>query len=123
MRKGVLVIIQTNPSQRGLSSTPHLGPDQLGNSQRRPSECSQRDEGMRVTVFSSNQPRHLNLARGLAKFTDTVYFVSEVNTVFPGKVSGFFQKTEVMQDYFSNVIQSEKKIFGDFGLGLNDILL
>jgi len=45
---------------------------------------------MRVTVFSSNQPRHLNLAREFAQFADTVYFVSEVNTIFPGKVSGFF---------------------------------
>ena len=68
---------------------------------------------MKVTIFSSNQPRHLNLARECAKFADTVYFISEVNTIFPGKVSGFFQKTEVMQNYFNNVIESEKKIFGD----------
>ncbi|MDG2266342.1 MAG: formyltransferase family protein [Candidatus Marinimicrobia bacterium] len=76
---------------------------------------------MRVTVFSSNQPRHLNLAREFAQFADTVYFVSEVNTIFPGKVSGFFQKTEVMQDYFSNVIQSEKKIFGDVDFLPNNV--
>ena len=41
--------------------------------------------------------------------------------VFPGKVSGFFQKTEVMQDYFSNVIQSEKKIFGDVDFLPNNV--
>ena len=76
---------------------------------------------MRVTVFSSNQPRHLNLAREFAKFADTVYFVSEVKTVFPGKVSDFFQKTEVMQDYFSNVIQSEKKIFGNVDFLPNNV--
>ena len=76
---------------------------------------------MRVTVFSSNKPRHLNLAREFAQFADTVYFVSEVQTIFPGKVSDFFQKTEVMQDYFSNVIQSEKKIFGDVDFLPNNV--
>ena len=76
---------------------------------------------MRVTIFSSNQPRHLNLAREFAQFTDTVFFVSEVNTVFPGKVSDFFQKTEIMQDYFSNVIQSERKIFGDIDFLPNNV--
>ena len=76
---------------------------------------------MRVTVFSSNKPRHLNLAREFALFADTVYFVSEVQTIFPGKVSDFFQKTEVMQDYFSNVIQSEKKIFGDVDFLPNNV--
>ena len=76
---------------------------------------------MRVTIFSSNQPRHLNLAREFAQFADTVYFVSEVNTAFQGKVSDFFQKTEVMQGYFSNVIQSEKKIFGDVDFLPNNV--
>lgn len=76
---------------------------------------------MRVTVFSSNQPRHLNLVREFAQFADIVYFISEVNTVFPGKVSGFFQKTDVMQDYFSNVIKSEKKIFGDVDFLPNNV--
>jgi len=76
---------------------------------------------MRVTVFSSNQPRHLNLAREFAKFADIVYLVSEVNTVFPGKVSDFFQKSEIMQDYFSNVIQSERKIFGDVDFLPNNV--
>ena len=76
---------------------------------------------MRITVFSSNQPRHLNLARKLSQFADIVYFISEVNTVFPGKFSGFFQKTEVMQDYFANVIRSEKKIFGDVDFLPNNV--
>ena len=68
---------------------------------------------MKVTIFSSNQPRHLNLARVFGQIADEVFFVSEVNTVFPGQVADFFQKTEVMQTYFTHVISSEKKIFGD----------
>jgi len=68
---------------------------------------------MKVTVFSSNQPRHLNLAKEFAKICDEVFLVSEVNTVFPGQVSDFFKKSEIMQTYFQNVIESERNIFGD----------
>ncbi len=70
---------------------------------------------MKITLFSSNQPRHLNLAKELGKIATEVFFVSEVNTVFPGKIDDFFKKTEVMQRYFANVINSEKKVFGDIG--------
>ena len=66
---------------------------------------------MKVTVFSSNQPRHLNLVKELSKIVENVYFISEVNTVFPGKVNDFFRKTDVMQKYFYNVMNSEVKIF------------
>ena len=68
---------------------------------------------MKVTIFSSNQPRHLNLALEFSKVSDQVFFVSEVNTVFPGQIEDFFKKSEVMQTYFQNVINSEKNIFGD----------
>lgn len=70
---------------------------------------------MKITVFSSNQPRHISLAKELGKIADEVFFISEVNTVFPGQIDDFFKKTEVMQRYFANVINSEKKVFGDIG--------
>ena len=60
---------------------------------------------MKITLFSSNQPRHINLARELGKIADQVYLVSEVNTVFPGKVADFFKKSDVMKRYFENVIK------------------
>ena len=68
---------------------------------------------MKVTIFSSNQSRHLNLALEFSKVCDQVFFVSEVNTVFPGQIQDFFKKSLVMQTYFQNVINSEKNIFGD----------
>ena len=37
---------------------------------------------MKITLFSSNQPRHLSLANKLANFCDELYFVSEVKTLF-----------------------------------------
>jgi methionyl-tRNA formyltransferase len=70
---------------------------------------------MRVTIFTSNQPRHLNLAKELSNIFERVYVISEVNTVFPGQVEDFFRKSDVMQAYFQNVIDSEKKIFGEIG--------
>ncbi len=68
---------------------------------------------MRVTIFSSNQPRHLNLAKEFSKISDEVFFISEVKTLFPGEVDDFFKKSEIMQSYFKNVIASEKKFFKD----------
>ena len=68
---------------------------------------------MKITVFTSNQPRHLSLIKDLANIADTVYAVIEVNTVFPGERADFFKKSDVMQTYFSKVIASEKKFFGN----------
>ena len=68
---------------------------------------------MKVTIFSSNQPRHLSLAREFAAISEEVFLISEVNTVFPGQVEDFFRKSKIMQSYFENVIATEKKIFGD----------
>lgn len=68
---------------------------------------------MKITLFSSNQPRHINLARSLSRIAETVFFVSEVNTVFPGRVSDFFHKSETMQLYFQQVINAERCVFGD----------
>lgn len=67
---------------------------------------------MKITVFTSNQPRHLYLIQQLASICDEVYAIQECNTVFPGQVQDFFNKTPVMQEYFKRVMQSEKDIFG-----------
>ena len=76
---------------------------------------------MKVTIFSSNQPRHLNLAREFLKVSDQVFFVSEVNTVFPGQIDDFFTQSQVMQTYFKNVINSEKNIFGEIRFLPNNV--
>lgn len=71
---------------------------------------------MRITVFTSNQPRHLSLIRELAGISDEVFAVIEVNTLFPGKRADFYNRSEVMQRYFSKVIRSERKVFGKIAL-------
>lgn len=67
---------------------------------------------MKITVFTSNQPRHISLIEALSLISDEVYAVQECNTIFPGKVDDFFRRSEVMQEYFSHVIEAEKTIFG-----------
>lgn len=67
---------------------------------------------MRITVFTSNQPRHLSLLETLARFADEVFAVQECNTVFPGRVADFYRKSEVMQTYFGRVTEAEAAVFG-----------
>ncbi len=75
---------------------------------------------MRIALFTSNQPRHQHLARQLAGVADELWLVQECNTVFPGLVSDFFNRSEVMQKYFSHVIAAEAEVFGNIGfLGTN----
>ncbi len=67
---------------------------------------------MHITVFTSNQPRHISLIESLAAVADTVHAVQECNTVFPGQVADFFRKSEVMQRYFRRVMAAEREVFG-----------
>ncbi|MCH9657064.1 MAG: methionyl-tRNA formyltransferase [Planctomycetes bacterium] len=67
---------------------------------------------MKITVFTSNQPRHISLIESLASIADEVYAVQECNTVFPGQVADFFRRSDIMQEYFSHVLNAEKNIFG-----------
>lgn len=68
---------------------------------------------MKITVFTSNQPRHLNLIESLSKVSDEVFAVQECTTVFPGKVKDFFDNSVVMQKYFNYVMEAEKNVFGN----------
>ena len=68
---------------------------------------------MKITVFTSNRPRHLYFISQMAKIADEVFAIQECNTVFPGQVKDFFDNSPVMQEYFSYVNQSEVNIFGN----------
>lgn len=67
---------------------------------------------MKVTLFTSNQPRHQHLANKLASVADELWLVQECNTVFPGLVPDFFKSSQVMKEYFSHVIAAENEVFG-----------
>ena len=64
-----------------------------------------------ITVFTSNQPRHLGLVIELSKVYEKVYAIIECNTVRPGEVKDFFDKSEIMKSYFSQVMRSERETF------------
>jgi hypothetical protein len=66
----------------------------------------------KITVFTSNQPRHINLIKSLASIADEVFVVQECTTIFPGMVNDFFHKSEIMQNYFSHVQEAEREVFG-----------
>jgi folate-dependent phosphoribosylglycinamide formyltransferase PurN len=76
---------------------------------------------MKITVFTSNQPRHLSLVRSLATAADVVFAVHECNTLFPGQVEDFFHKTPVMQTYFQHVIDAERSVFGDVAFSPSNV--
>lgn len=67
---------------------------------------------MKITVFTRNQPRHLNYLRLLSGIADSVRAVIEVNTLFPGTVKDFYPNSPAMREYFSRVIKAEQDIFG-----------
>ena len=51
---------------------------------------------MKVTVFTSNQPRHINLINLISEFAEETYAVLECNTLFPGLVPDFYKSSPVM---------------------------
>ena len=68
---------------------------------------------MKITIFSGNQSRHLNLAKTLSCLCEEIFFISECTTVFPGEVEDLYKKTDTMKKYFLNVKKAEKNIFGE----------
>lgn len=77
---------------------------------------------MKITAFTSNQPRHLALLRSLSKVADTVYGIQEGTTVFPGEVKDRYDNSPVMKEYFENVMRSEHEVFGDVGFLPQNVL-
>jgi len=67
---------------------------------------------MKITVFTSNRPRHLSLIERLGAIADEVFAVQECSTVLPGQVQDFYNKSETMQRYFARVIEAERQVFG-----------
>lgn len=66
---------------------------------------------MKITVFTSNQPRHVALINALASCGE-VFAVQECTTLFPGIVDDSYRSSPVMQAYFANVVAAERTIFG-----------
>jgi folate-dependent phosphoribosylglycinamide formyltransferase PurN len=74
-----------------------------------------------ITVFTSNQPRHIYLINSLATIADNVYAVQECNTIFPGETKDLIDSTESMKEYFSRVMKAEQDIFGPASFTRNNV--
>ena len=69
---------------------------------------------MKITVFTSNQPRHISFIRKLSGIADQVYAVQECSTLFPGAVQdSIYNSSPVMKEYFEHVTRAEQEQFGD----------
>lgn len=67
---------------------------------------------MKVTIFTSNQPRHISLINSVAEVADEVYAIQETTTVLPGIIKDRYDNTECMQDYFAKMRDAEREVFG-----------
>lgn len=68
---------------------------------------------MKITLFTSNKPRHNYLINFLSKYCKKIYVIQECSTIFPGYLSGIYPKGTDMRKYFRQVHNAERKIFGN----------
>lgn len=68
---------------------------------------------MRVTIITSNLPRHNYLVNRLSKLNCQLYVIQECQTYFPGKTKGVhYDVNEISKRYFQSVNKAQKKFFG-----------
>jgi len=67
---------------------------------------------MKITLFTANRFRHNHLINLLSGICDDLFVIQECGTIFPGEVPGYYPATEIMQKYFHNVNEAQKKYFG-----------
>jgi len=58
---------------------------------------------MKITVFTSNQPRHVALINSLSDFADETFAFLECSTLLPGIVPDFYSSSPTMGEYMNQV--------------------
>ena len=53
---------------------------------------------MKITLFTSNKPRHNYLINFLSKKCDKLNVIQECSTIFPGYLSGIYPKGEKLKN-------------------------
>ena len=66
---------------------------------------------MKITIFTSNRPRHNYLVNKISEVCDELCVVQECGTYYPGIVPGVYPSSLVYEKYFKKVIEAERKIF------------
>ena len=67
---------------------------------------------MKITLFTSNQPRHINLINSISEFADETYAVVEGSTISPEQVKNSQVSSPNMREYMLNVRTAESQVFG-----------
>ena len=67
---------------------------------------------MKITLLTSNQPRHNYFINLLSKNFKELFVIQESKTIFPGLLPSNYNVSKKLEKYFKYVKKSEKKIFG-----------
>jgi len=68
---------------------------------------------MKVTIFTSNKSRHVSLINKISSIASETNAIVETSLETKNSSSKSFINTKEFKNYFSNVYNSEKKIFGE----------
>ena len=68
---------------------------------------------MKITLLTSNKNRHNYLINLFSKISDELFVVQECGTIFPGIVPNHYPSSLTMKKYFTNVNESQNKLFGN----------
>ena len=66
---------------------------------------------MKITLFTSNNSRHIHLINSLSKISSSLNVVMESKTIYNGLNKGQYNKSKIIEKYFSEVEKAQKKIF------------
>lgn len=67
---------------------------------------------MKITLFTSNHPRHISLIEELATVSDELFVIQESATLFPGVYSDIYSASPLHEMYFKEMHMAEKRFFG-----------
>jgi hypothetical protein len=67
---------------------------------------------MKITLFTSNQARHVGLMHALRSIASELYVVIESSTIFPGAGKGIHRQSPIMERYMNRVREAERAVFG-----------
>ena len=68
---------------------------------------------MKITLFTKNRNRHNYLINLLSEISSELFVIQESVTIFPGVVSGRYQASKIMKEYFENVSNAQPQLFGN----------
>ena len=66
---------------------------------------------MKVTLFTSNNHRHNYFINLLSNFCDELWVVQECKTLFTGKSDEKYENKNIIEKYFTKVLDAQNKIF------------